>query len=56
MTVETVTDQAITTTSDERTWALIAHLSVLINLFTGFLGPVVALIIYYSYKEKCFFF
>jgi uncharacterized protein len=52
MTAETVIDQPMTTTSDERTWAMIAHLSVLINLFTGILGPVVAIIIYYSYKDK----
>ncbi len=31
--------------SDERTWAMLAHLSVLLNLFSGFLGPVAALII-----------
>jgi len=28
--------------SDERTWAMLAHLSVLLNLVTGFLGPVAA--------------
>jgi uncharacterized Tic20 family protein len=37
---------------DERTWALIAHLSVLTNLITGFLGPVVALLIYLIYKDR----
>jgi uncharacterized protein len=52
MTVETGYNQAMTTTSEERTWAMIAHLSVLVNLFTGILGPVVALVIYYSYKEQ----
>ena len=29
----------------EHNWAMLAHLSILLNLFTGFLGPVVALII-----------
>lgn len=38
--------------SDERTWAMIAHLSVLANLVTGFLGPVVALGIYLVYKDR----
>ena len=38
--------------SDERTYAMLAHLSVLANLFTGFLGPVVALIIYLVYKDR----
>lgn len=38
--------------SDERTWAMLAHLSVLLNLVTGFLGPVAALIIYLSYKDR----
>jgi uncharacterized Tic20 family protein len=37
---------------DERTWAMLAHLSVLANLVTGFLGPVVALIIYLIYKDR----
>lgn len=39
-------------TSDERTWAMLAHLSVLLNLVTGFLGPVAALIIYFVYKDR----
>jgi hypothetical protein len=38
--------------SDERTWAMVAHLSVLANLVTGFLGPVVALVIYLVYKDR----
>ena len=38
--------------SDEYTWAMLAHLSVLINLLTGFLGMVAALIIYLMYKER----
>jgi uncharacterized membrane protein len=31
---------------------MIAHLSVLANLVTGFLGPVVALVIYLVYKDR----
>jgi uncharacterized Tic20 family protein len=38
--------------SEERTWAMLAHLSVLINLFTGVLGPVVALIIYLIFLPR----
>ncbi len=38
--------------SDERTWAMLAHLSVLLNLATGFLGPVAALIIYLVYRDR----
>jgi uncharacterized Tic20 family protein len=38
--------------SDERTWAMLAHISVLANLFTGFLGPVVALVIYLVFKDR----
>jgi uncharacterized Tic20 family protein len=37
---------------EERTWAMLAHLSVLVNLITGLLGPVVALIIYLVYKDR----
>ena len=39
-------------TSTEQNWAMLAHLSILLNLFTGILGPVVALIIYLVYKDK----
>jgi uncharacterized Tic20 family protein len=38
--------------SEERTWAMLAHLSILLNLISGFLGPVVAFIIYLVYKDK----
>jgi uncharacterized Tic20 family protein len=38
--------------SDERTWAMLAHLSILLNLVTGFLGIIVALIIYLAYKNR----
>lgn len=37
---------------DERTWAMLAHLSILTNLVTGFLGPVVALVIFLVYKDR----
>lgn len=38
--------------SDERTWAMLAHLSVLLNLVTGFLGVAAALVIYLVYKDR----
>jgi uncharacterized Tic20 family protein len=38
--------------SDERTWAMLAHLSVLVNLITGFLGPLAALVIYLVFKDR----
>ncbi len=38
--------------SEEHTWAMLAHLSVLVNLFTAILGPVVALLIYLLFKDR----
>ncbi len=38
--------------SEERNWAMLAHLSVLVNLVTGFLGPVAALVIYLVYRDR----
>jgi uncharacterized Tic20 family protein len=38
--------------SDERMWAMLAHLSVLLNLVTGVLGSVAALIIYLVFKDR----
>ena len=38
--------------SDERTWAMLAHLSTLANLVTGVFGPVIALVIYLMYKDR----
>jgi uncharacterized Tic20 family protein len=40
------------TPDEERTWAMLAHLSVLINLFTGFLGGIFAIVIYFIYKDR----
>jgi uncharacterized Tic20 family protein len=37
---------------DERTWSILAHLSMFLNLFTGFLGPVAPLIIWLVYKDR----
>ncbi len=40
------------TPAEEKQWAMIAHFSVLINLFSGFLGPLVPLGIYMIYRER----
>ena len=37
---------------DERTWSILAHLSMFLNLVTGFLGPVSALIIWLVYRDR----
>ncbi len=57
-TQEQPTSQLITlesdfnTSAEERTWAMLAHLSVLLNLVTGFLGGIAAIIIYFIYKDR----
>lgn len=38
--------------SDENTWSVLAHLSIFLNLLTGFLGPVAALVIWLVYKDR----
>jgi hypothetical protein len=38
--------------NEERTWAMLAHLSVLLNLVTGFFGGIAAIIIYFVYKDR----
>ena len=37
---------------DENTWSVLAHLYVFVNLLTGFFGPVVALIIWFVYRDR----
>lgn len=39
-------------TQDERTWSMLAHLSVLLNIITGIGGPIGALVIWLIYKDK----
>ena len=39
-------------TQEEKTWSMLAHLSMFLNLVTGFLGPVAALIIRLMYKDR----
>lgn len=44
--------QPLLSQSEERNWAMIAHLSILLNLITGFLGVIAAFVIYLVYKDK----
>jgi uncharacterized protein len=44
--------QAAMSAQDEKTWSVLSHLSMFLNLFTGFLGPVAALIIWLVYKDR----
>jgi uncharacterized protein len=37
---------------DERTWSILAHLSMFLNLVTGFLGPVAALVIWLVCRDR----
>lgn len=37
---------------EERTWIMLAHLSVLLNLVTGFAGVIAAFVIYLVYKDR----
>ena len=37
---------------DERTWSMLAHLSVLLNIVTGIGGPIAALIIWLVYRDR----
>lgn len=40
-------------TRDEKTWAMLSHLSVFLNLFTGFIGgPIASFIIWLVYRER----
>ena len=39
-------------TQDERTWSIFAHLTILLNLITGIVGPVAAFIIWMVYKDR----
>src|SRR5215213_1785186 len=45
-------DRGVIGAQEERTWSALSHLSMFLNLFTGFLGPVVALIIWLLYKDR----
>jgi uncharacterized Tic20 family protein len=46
------TAQPPLTPEEERTWAMLAHLSILVNLVTAILGVVAVLVIYLIYKDR----
>jgi uncharacterized Tic20 family protein len=37
---------------EEKSWSVLAHLSLFLNIVTGFLGPVAALVIWLVYKDR----
>ena len=37
---------------DERTWSMLAYLSVLLNLVTAIGGPIAALVVWLVYRDK----
>jgi uncharacterized Tic20 family protein len=45
-------DRRAISAQEERTWSVLSHLSMFLNLITGFLGPVVALVIWLVYKDR----
>ena len=45
-------DQHPVSAADERSWSALAHLSTFLNLFTGFLGPVGAFVIWLAYRDR----
>jgi uncharacterized Tic20 family protein len=45
-------DHKVISAQEERTWSVLSHLSMFLNLFTGFLGPVAALVIWLVFKDR----
>ena len=45
-------EPAVMGEQDERTLSALAHLSIFLNLFTGLLGPVAALIVWLVYRDR----
>ena len=45
-------NQAAMSVQEEKTWSSLAHLSIFLNLITGFLGPVAALVIWLVYRDR----
>ena len=44
--------QVVMGTQEEKTLSVLAHLSIFLNLVTGFLGPVAALVIWLVYRDR----
>ena len=45
-------NQVAMSAQEEKTWSSLAHLSIFLNLITGFLGPVAALVIWLVYRDR----
>jgi uncharacterized Tic20 family protein len=45
-------DRKAMSVQDERTWSILTHLSMFLNLITGFLGPIAALIIWLVCRDR----
>ena len=45
-------NRATMSVQEEKSLSVLAHLSVFLNLFTGFLGPIVALMIWLVYRDR----
>ena len=45
-------NRATISVQEEKSLSVLAHLSVFMNLFTGFLGPIVALVIWLVYRDR----
>jgi uncharacterized Tic20 family protein len=45
-------NQVVMSAQEEKTWSSLTHLSIFLNLVTGFLGPVVALVIWLVYRDR----
>jgi uncharacterized protein len=43
---------ALMGTREEKTWSVLSHLSAFLNIFTLFLGPVAALIVWLVYRDR----
>jgi uncharacterized Tic20 family protein len=50
--LQSPTSQSPLSQSEERQWAMFAHLGVLVNLVSGMLGTVIPLVIYMIYKDR----
>lgn len=37
---------------DEKTWSVLSHLSIFLNLLTGFLGPVASFVVWLVYRDR----
>lgn len=44
--------QTATGPRDENMWSVLAHLSIFLNVVTGFLGPVAALVVWLMFRER----